>query len=110
MNLLAYPDFFNRNIWQVLIVGCLVLVSLRILLGKLPRATAFSKFIEILMAVGMTLVTLSIVFSIVIQVAHDVSHPGPGPCSQYQSIPVDPRSGFDPMAECLSDYEANEQP
>ena len=110
MNFFAFPDFLNRNIWQVLIVGCLVLVPLRILLRKLPRATAFSKYIEILIAALMALVTLTIVFSIVIQVAHDVSQHSPDPCSQYQSIPVDPRSGFDPMAECLYDYKANEQP
>ena len=110
MNFFAFPDFLNRNIWQVLIVGCLVLIPLRILLRKLPRATAFSKYIEILIAALMALVTLTIVFSIVIQVAHDVSQHSPGPCSHYQSIPVDARSGFDPMAECLYDYKANEQP
>lgn len=110
MNLLSFPDFLNRNIWQVVIVGCLVLIPLRILSRKLPSSAKFSKLIQLIMALGMIFVTLSVVVSIAIQVTNYDSHPTPAPCSQYQSIPVDPRSGFDPMAECLTDYENNLQP
>jgi hypothetical protein len=110
MNVLDFPDFFNRNIWQVLIVGTIVGFPLLYLFSKLPNSDKIYKIAEkYLWWIIPALVVLWVIFMFVIPLIHDITHPGPGPCDYLANSPVDPITGEDPMTLCLDNLNSNNQ-
>lgn len=110
MDVLSFPDFFNRNIWQVLIIGSLIVLPALFLINKLPNSEKlFSFAVKYFWWVVPALFVLWVIFMFVIPFIYDVTHPGPGPCDYLVNSPVDPVTGEDPMALCLDNLNSSNQ-
>jgi len=88
MDVLAFPDYFNRNFWQVLMISGLIYVGVALILSKLPKPNQVvmgvnksGKILEKYFFWGAVILGIFLaLFLFIIPLGYGLLHPGPGPC------------------------------